>query len=130
MLLGAIAANPGRYDGAGEYRYCRTCDAIFFTRATKPEPEHDAHLVLVLPALSQDGSDRLIRAFKAFTQRWSDERREQIERFAQRKGWELAMEHAHGGGALTDDEVAQWRKVVEAELQRLVAQARKQIAKA
>jgi tRNA(Met) C34 N-acetyltransferase TmcA len=124
MLTGAIAANPGRYDGAGEYRYCHTCDTIFFTRASQPDAKHDQHNVVALPALNQDGSDRLSRAFKIFMQRWSEARRDEIERFAQRKGWDLAMEHAHGGGALTDEEVAQWRQVIESELKRLVAESR------
>lgn len=124
MLTGAIAANPGRYDGAGEYRYCRTCDAIFFTRGAQPDTRHDGHNVVALPSLNQDGSDRLSRAFKVFIQRWSETRRDEIERFAQRRGWELAMEHADGGGALTDEEVAQWRQVIEAELKRLVAESR------
>lgn len=124
MLIGAIAANPGRYSGAGEYRYCRDCDTIFFTRAAKPETAHDAHAVVALPALNQDGSERLSRAFQLFIQRWPEARRAEIGRFAERRGWELAMEHADGGGALTDGEVAQWRTVVEAELQRLLAEAR------
>lgn len=127
MLIGAIAANPGHYAGAGEYRYCRTCDTIFFTRAAQPEATHDAHERLVLPALNQDGSERMARAFKVFLQRWPEDRRTEIERFAQRRGWELAMEHSDGGGALTDTEVAQWRQIVEAELQRLMAETRKQI---
>jgi hypothetical protein len=128
MLTGAIAANPGRYDGAGEYRYCRACDAIFFTSAKQPDAKHDDHPVVALPALNQDGSERLSRAFKVFLQRWPEARRAEIERFAQRKGWELAMEHADGGGALTDDEVAQWRQVIEAELKRLVGESRALIA--
>lgn len=128
MLIGAIAANPGRYDGAGEYRYCRTCDSIFFTRAAKPDTRHDGHSVVTLPALNQDGSERLSRAFKVFIQRWPEARRVEIEHFAQRRGWELAMEHSDGGGALTDEEVAQWRRVIEAELQRLVAESRTLIA--
>jgi hypothetical protein len=127
MLTGAIAANPGRYDGAGEYRYCRSCDAIFFTRAAKPEPAHDAHDVVVLPALNQDNSDRMTRAFKVFIQRWPEARRDELDRFALRKGWELAMEHTDGGGALSDDEVKQWREVVDAELRRLATEARKLI---
>lgn len=127
MLTGAIAANPGRFDGSGEYRYCRTCDTIFFTRATKPELAHDEHDVVVLPALNQDNSDRMTRAFKIFIQRWSEARRDEIDRFALRKGWDLAMEHTDGGGALSDEEVAQWREIVEAELRRLVAEARKLI---
>jgi tRNA(Met) C34 N-acetyltransferase TmcA len=124
MLTGAIAANPGRYDGAGEYRYCRACDTIFFTSAKQPDSKHTDHPVVALPALNQDGSERLSRAFKVFLQRWPEVRRDEIERFAQRKGWELAMEHADGGGALTDNEVAQWRQVIEAELKRLVSESR------
>lgn len=124
MLIGAIAANPGRYDGAGEYRYCRACDAVFFTSAAKPDPTHAAHTSVALPALNQDGSERLTRAFQAFIQRWPEARRAELELFAQRRGWELAMEHVDGGGALGDAEVAQWRAVVEAELQRLLAEAR------
>lgn len=127
MLIGAIAANPGRFDGAGEYRYCRACDTIFFTRVAKPDATHEAHDSIVLPALNQDGSERMARAFKMFMQRWPVERRDEIERFAQRRGWDLAMEHVDGGGALADDEVGQWRGVVEAELKRLAGEARKQI---
>jgi hypothetical protein len=127
MLTGAIAANPGRFDGAGEYRYCRSCDAIFFTRAAKPDTTHATHDVVVLPALNQDNSDRMTRAFKFFIQRWSETRRDEIDRFALRKGWDLAMEHTDGGGALSDEEVAQWREIVEIELRRLVAEARKLI---
>ena len=128
MLIGAIAANPGRYDGAGEYRYCRSCDAVFFASAARPDATHAAHATVALPALNQDGSDRLGRAFQVFIQRWPEPRRAELERFAQRRGWELAMEHVDGGGALSDAEVAQWREVVEAELQRLLAEARKLIA--
>lgn len=124
MLIGAIAANPGRYDGAGEYRYCRTCDAVFFTSAAKPDPTHTTHASVALPALNQDGSERLTRAFQAFIQRWPEPRRAELELFAQRRGWDLAIEHVDGGGALSDAEAAQWRAVVEAELQRLLAEAR------
>lgn len=127
MLIGAIAANPGRYDGAGEYRYCRACDTVFFTSAAKPDATHTPHPTIALPALNQDGSDRLRRAFQSFIQRWPEERRAELERFAQRRGWELAMEHADGGGALTDAEVGQWREVVEAELQRLLVESRRRI---
>jgi len=128
MLIGAIAANPGRYEGAGEYRYCRLCDSIFFTRAAQPDTKHEGHPAVTLPALNQDGSERLSRAFKVFIQRWPESRRAEIEHFAQRRGWELAMEHADGGGALTDTEVAQWRQVIETELKRLVAESRTLIA--
>lgn len=128
MLTGAIAANPGRYDGAGEYRYCRTCDAIFFTRAAQPDAAHTAHDVVALPALNQDGSERMSRAFQLFIKRWPEQRRDEIERFAGRRGWDLALEHADGGGALTDDEVEQWRTVVDAELRRLVGEARARMA--
>lgn len=128
MLIGAIAANPGRYNGAGEYRYCRRCDTIFFTSAAKPDAGHTGHDTLALPALNQDGSNRLGRAFQSFIQRWPAPRRDELEHFAQRRGWDLAMEHVDGGGALSDDEVTQWREVVEAELQRLLAESRRLIA--
>jgi hypothetical protein len=70
----------------------------------------------------------MTRAFKIFIQRWPEARRDELDRFALRKGWDLAMEHTDGGGALSDEEVAQWREVVEAELRRLVAEARKLIS--
>lgn len=128
MITGAIAANPGRYEGAGEYRYCGACEAIFFTRAAKPETAHDQHVVVALPALNQDASDRMSRAFQVFIKQWPEQRRQEIEQFALRRGWDLAMEHHDGGGALDDDEVAQWRTIVEAELRRLVGEARKLMA--
>lgn len=128
MLTGAIAANPGRFDGAGEYRYCRACDTIFFTRAATPETAHADHPAQPLPALNQDGSDRMQRAFQVFIKKWPAARQDKIERFAARRGWELAMEHGDGGGALSDAEVEQWRAVVEAELRRLVAEARRKMA--
>ena len=41
MLIGAIANNPASFGGAGEYRCCRTCEAIFFTSAKQHDAKHD-----------------------------------------------------------------------------------------
>ncbi len=130
MLQGAIAANPGQPDKAGEYRYCVACGLAFFTRPAKPDKTHADHATIALPALNPDGSERLAKAFRAFLKRWSPERQEQLDRFASRKGWELAYEHQSGGGALNDSEVAEWRVIVEAEMKRLVMRARAEIAAA
>lgn len=126
MLEGAIASNPAQPDKAGEYRYCFGCESVFLARPR--DAGHREHASLALPALNPDGSERLIKAFKAFMRRWPAERQAVITQLAERRGWELAHEHQSGGGALTDDEVAAWRTVIDAELKRLVAKARAQIA--
>lgn len=127
MLIGAIANNPAAFDGAGEYRCCRTCEQIFFTSAKKPDPTHDEHDWFTLPALNPDGSTVLMRAFQRFIKRWTDERQEQLDRFATKKGWDMAMELKYGGGALEESEVAEWQVIVNARLTQLMQQAREQI---
>jgi hypothetical protein len=127
MLIGAIASNPGTFAGAGEYRCCRTCQLIFFTSAKRPEPTHDEHDVIALPALNPDGSGKLARAFQRFIERWPTERREQLEKFASRKGWDMAMELKYGGGALEDAEAAEWQEIVNGRLDQLMKQARAEI---
>lgn len=129
MLIGAIASNPAAFDGAGEYRCCRTCPAIFFTSAERHDTTHDRHDTFALPALNPDGSGVLARAFQRYVAAWPPERREQIERFASRKGWDMAMELKYGGGALEDDEAAAWQEIVNERLARLAKQARAELEK-
>jgi hypothetical protein len=124
MLIGAIAGNPGQYEKAGEYRYCRECETIYMDKAAAPDPAHAGHRFVSLPALNPDGSNRMIGIFKEYIKRWTPERQDQLDRFGTRKGWDLAMELHYGGGALTDEETAEWERVVQAELQRLAAEAR------
>lgn len=128
MLIGAIAGNPASFETSGEYRYCRTCDVIFFTSAKKPDNSHAEHNWFALPALSPDGSDKLAKAFQRFMTQWPKERQAELERFAQRKGWDMAMELKYGGGALDDQEAAEWQQIVNARLDQLMHQARAQIA--
>ncbi|HEU5101164.1 MAG TPA: hypothetical protein VFU22_19205 [Roseiflexaceae bacterium] len=128
MLIGAIANNPATFEGAGEYRCCRSCELIFYTSAKQPDTSHDEHNWFALPSLNPDGSKILERAFQRFITRWAPERQEQLETFARRKGWDMAMELKYGGGALEEAEVAEWREIVDARLQQLVKQAREQLA--
>ena len=130
LLIGAIAGNPGQHEKAGEYRYCRDCDTIYLDSIPKPEPAHAGHRYVTLPALNPDGSNRLSTIFKQFITRWTPERQDQLDRFGTRKGWELAMELHWGGGALSDEEAAEWQTVIQAELQQLLAEARARIATA
>jgi tRNA(Met) C34 N-acetyltransferase TmcA len=127
MLMGSIANNPASFEGSGEYRCCRQCDMIFFTSAKQPDTTHDEHDWFALPALNPDGSKILERAFQRFIKRWSAERQEQLEKFAQRKGWDMAMELKYGGGALEEAEVDEWQKIVNGRLEQLVKQAREQL---
>lgn len=127
MLIGAIANNPAVFDSAGEYRCCRTCELLFFTSAKQPDASHDEHDWFVLPSLNPDGSSLLARAFQRFIKRWSEERQEQLEKFASRKGWDMAMELKYGGGALEESEVDEWQEIVNARLEQLMRQARAQI---
>lgn len=127
MIIGAIASNPADFDGAGEYRYCRVCEQIFFTSASEPDAAHDSHDVFALPALNPDGSNILARAFQRYIKRWPAPRQEELERFALRKGWDMAMELKYGGGALDDDEAAEWQEIVNARLEQLARQVRQQI---
>src|SRR5262245_44915367 len=128
MLIGAIANNPATFEGAGEYRCCRTCELIFYTSAKQPDTSHDAHDWFALPSLNPDGSKILERAFQRFITRWSPERQQQLETFARRKGWDLAMELKYGGGALEEGEVAEWQEIINARLDQLAKQAREQLA--
>jgi hypothetical protein len=127
MLIGAIANNPATFDGSGEYRCCRTCELLFFTSAKQTDRAHDDHDWFALPSLNPDGSNILMRAFQRFIKRWPEERQEQLDRFALKKGWDMAMELKYGGGALSDDEVAEWQEIVNARLEQLMHQAREQI---
>lgn len=127
MLIGAIASNPAVFEGAGEYRCCRTCDLLFFTSAKQPNTTHDDHTWFTLPSLNPDGSSVLARAFQRFIKRWPEERQEQLEKFALKKGWDMAMELKYGGGALEESEAAEWQEIVNARLEQLMRQARAQI---
>lgn len=128
MLIGAIAGNPADFQGAGEYRYCRTCTQIFLTSARAPDAAHDAHNWFALPALNPDGSQVLGRAFQRFIIRWTPERQAQLEKFATKSGWDMAMELKYGGGALEEAEATEWREIVDARLAQLLKQAREEIA--
>lgn len=128
MLIGAIANNPAIFEGAGEYRCCRTCEAIYFTSARKPDLAHDAHDWFALPSLNPDSNKMLERAFQRFIKRWPAERQEQLELFASRKGWDMAMELKYGGGALEESEVAEWQEIINGRLEQLVHQARELLA--
>jgi hypothetical protein len=129
LVKGLIAVNPGKYDGLGEWRYCHECQEPFFSRASEPASEHEQHPWSALPALDPEGQARLAELFRGFLQgAFSPERREELEVFAQRHGWDLAYELEDGGGALTAEEVERWRHVVEAKLEQLVDQAEQIIA--
>ena len=128
MLIGAIAGNPADYQGAGEYRYCRTCTQIFLTSLRQPDTSHDTHDWFALPSLNPDGSQILGRAFQRFIVRWTPERQLQLENFASKRGWDMAMELKYGGGALEESEASEWREIVDARLAQLMKQAREQIA--
>lgn len=130
MLVGAIASNPAAFESSGEYRFCRNCDLVFFTSARAPDAAHDEHSWFALPALNPDGSTILTRAFQRFIKRWPEERQEQLERFALKKGWDMAMELKYGGGALEDAEAAEWQEIVNARLDQLMRQARAQMERA
>lgn len=128
MLIGAIANNPAAFNGAGEYRCCRTCEKIFYTSAKQPDNAHDAHDWFAMPSLNPDGSKILERAFQRFIKRWPDERQAQLEKFGERKGWEMAMELKYGGGALEEAEVDEWQEIINGRLDQLVRQARELLA--
>lgn len=124
MLIGAIANNPAAFAGTGEYRCCRTCETIYFTSAKQPDTTHDSHDWFALPALNPDNSKVLERAFQRFIKRWTPERQDQLELFASRKGWDMAMELKYGGGALEESEVAEWQEIINGRLDQLLRQAR------
>lgn len=128
MLTGAIANNPANYAGDGEWRYSIPHRVLYFTRAAESDPK-DSEPFFTLPSLNPDGSRRMELAFQAFmSRRWPPSRQRELARFAERKGWNLAMELKYGGGALEDKEAEEWQYVVNRELQRLAAQVREQIA--
>lgn len=127
MLMGAIAGNPASFEGAGAYRYCRTCEAIYFTSKKHPDIAHDSHAVLDLPSLNPDGSGKLVKAFQRFIVRWPQQRQDELEKFAERRGWDLAMELKYGGGALEDSEATEWQEILNARLDQLAKQARSEI---
>jgi hypothetical protein len=128
MLTGAIANNPSNYHGDGEWRYSIPHKTIYFTRAAAPDPK-DQEPFFTLPSLNPDGSQRMERAFQEFIRRrWPPKRRADLERFAEKRGWNLAMELKYGGGALEDKEAEEWQYVVNRELQRLAQQVRARIA--
>jgi hypothetical protein len=129
MLTGAIANNPGNYDGDGEWRYSIPNRKIYFSKASTPDPL-DQEPFFALPSLNPDGSNRMEHAFRQFiSRRWTPSRQQELERFAERRGWHLAMELRYGGGALDDKEAEEWQYVVNRELQRLASQVRNQIDK-
>jgi len=128
MLTGAIANNPANYDGDGEWRYSIPHKSLYFSRASAPDLK-DGEPWFPLPSLNPDGSRRMELAFQQFAQRrWPPSRRLELERFAERRGWNLAMELKYGGGALEDKEAEEWQYVVNRELQRLAQQVRQKIA--
>lgn len=128
MLTGAIANNPANYEGDGEWRYSIPGRALYYSKASEPDPK-DQEPFFTLPSLNPDGSHRMERAFQQFIRRrWPPSRQRELERFAERKGWNLAMELKYGGGALEDQEAEEWQYVVNRELQRLAAQVREKIA--
>ena len=103
-----------------------TCDGSYPTFLAY-DAAHDDHRWFALPSLSPDGSDKLARAFQRFITRWSPERQKQLEAFARKKGWDMAMELKYGGGALDDDEVSEWQEIVNGRLDQLMRQARAEI---
>ena len=128
MLTGAIANNPANYNGDGEWRYSIPHKALYYSKAAEPDPK-DQEPFFALPSLNPDGSHRMEHAFNAFIKRrWLPSRQRELERFAERKGWNLAMELRYGGGALEDKEADEWQYVVNRELQRLAEQVRQKIA--
>lgn len=124
QLRAMIAGNPGNYEGLGEWRYCHDCSEAFFARASEPPTGHGQHRWDPLPALDPEGQGRLAERFRrVLEESFPPERQAELEAFARRHGWELAYELRDGGGALDAEEVARWRRVVEAELDQLVDQA-------
>ncbi len=127
MLIGAIAANPASFENAGEYRCCRTCLVIYFTSSKSPDTSHDDHSWFALPSLNPDGSGKLGKAFQRYITRWTPERQEELDNFARKRGWDMAMELKYGGGALDDAEAAEWQEIVNGRLEQLARQARMDI---
>jgi hypothetical protein len=128
MLSGAIANNPANYEGDGEWRYSLTQQTVYFSSATSPDPR-DKEPFFALPSLNPDGSQRMEAAFRAFIQRrWPPSRVAELERFAEKRGWNLAMELKYGGGALEDKEAEEWQFIVNRELERLAGEVRARIS--
>ncbi len=128
MLTGAIANNPANFEGDGEWRYSIPHQAIYYTKVAEPDPR-DNEPFFTLPSLNPDSSRRMEYAFRAFIKRrWPPSRCAELEHFAERRGWNLAMELKYGGGALEDREAEEWQYVVNRELDRLAAQVRERIA--
>ncbi|MEI8167354.1 MAG: hypothetical protein WCG26_13315 [Chloroflexales bacterium] len=128
MLTGAIANNPANYNGDGEWRYSIPHQDLYYSKAAEPDSK-DQEPFFPLPSLNPDGTGRMEHAFQSFVRRrWPPSRQRDLERFAERKGWNLAMELKYGGGALEDKEAEEWQYVVNRELQRLAAQVRQKIA--
>jgi hypothetical protein len=127
MIIGAIANNPANYEGDGAYRYSIPNGTLYFTSAREPD-ELDDQPWLPLPALDPDGSRRKERAFKQFIKRrWMPSRQQELEKFARRHGWDLAMELKYGGGALEEHEAEEWQHVINRELERLTKQFREEV---
>ncbi len=130
MLTGAIANNPANYSGDGEWRYSIPHKTLYFAKAATPDPR-DNEPFFPVPSLNPDGSRRMEHAFQQFIRRrWPPSRQHELERFAERRGWNLAMELRYGGGALEDKEAEEWQFVVNRELERLAVQVREKIAAA
>lgn len=128
MIIGAIANNPANYNGDGEYRYSLKHQNIYFSSANAPDPHDNDGQWVALPALDPDGSKRKEKAFRQFIKRrWKPTRQQQLEEFARRHGWDLAMELKYGGGALEDDEADEWQFVINRELERLARKFREHI---
>jgi hypothetical protein len=127
MLIGSIANNPANYEREGEWRYSIPNQALYFSSAKEPDPM-DQQPWLPLPALDPDGSRRKERAFKHFIKRrWVPSRQKELEEFARKRGWDLAMELKYGGGALEDNEAEEWQYVINRELERLVQRFRQKL---
>jgi hypothetical protein len=127
MLIGSIANNPANYEGEGEWRYSIPNEALYFSSVKEPD-QMDQQPWLPLPALDPDGSRRKERAFKLFIKRrWVPSRQKELEEFARKRGWDLAMELKYGGGALEDNEAEEWQYVINRELERLVQRFRQKL---
>lgn len=127
MIIGSIASNPAKYEGDGEYRYSVSQDTIYYSSAKAPDPL-DNEPWMSLPALSPDGSKRKEKAFQQFIRRrWKPSRCAELEQFARRRGWDMAMELKYGGGALEDNEADEWQYVINRELERLAKRFRAEI---
>jgi hypothetical protein len=126
-LIGAIANNPANFEGDGEWRYIIREQDLYFAQASKPDPRNNEQFIPI-PSLNPDGSKRMEHAFQQFIKRrWLPSRQAELARFAEKRGWNLAMELRYGGGALEDKEAEEWQFVVNRELERLAAEVRQKI---